>query len=49
VIERLSIELTERCSKGCGFCYNGSNRDGATSWERAAHEGFVVDCALAGV
>lgn len=47
-IERLSIELTERCGKGCGFCYNGSNRDGGTSWELDALCAFVLDCAAHG-
>jgi molybdenum cofactor biosynthesis enzyme MoaA len=47
-IERLSIELTERCSKGCGFCYNGSNREGATSWELDELRAFVLDCAAHG-
>lgn len=44
-IERLSIELTERCSKGCGFCYNGSNLRGGTAWTVDDLCRFVVDCA----
>lgn len=48
-IERLSIELTERCSKGCGFCYNGSNRDGTTAWTLDELCAFVIDCAAHGV
>jgi sulfatase maturation enzyme AslB (radical SAM superfamily) len=44
-IERLSIELTERCSKGCGFCYNGSNRDGGTAWTLDDLRAFALDCA----
>ncbi len=47
-IERLSIELTERCSKGCGFCYNGSNREGATAWALDELHAFVLDCASHG-
>ena len=47
-IERLSIELSERCSKGCGFCYNGSNREGASAWELDELRAFVVDCAVRG-
>ena len=46
-IERLSIELSELCSKGCGFCYNGSNREGASAWDVAELCAFVVDCAPA--
>lgn len=48
-IERLSIELSERCSKGCGFCYNGSSREGASAWEVEALCAFVRDCAAHGV
>jgi sulfatase maturation enzyme AslB (radical SAM superfamily) len=48
-IERLSIELGERCSKGCAFCYNGSSRDGDTSWTAEALIAFVLDCASHGV
>ena len=48
-IERLSIELSERCSKGCGFCYNGSNRGGDTAWTVDDLCAFVVDCAAHGV
>lgn len=44
-VERLSIELSELCSKGCGFCYNGSNREGATDWTARDLCAFVVDCA----
>jgi molybdenum cofactor biosynthesis enzyme MoaA len=48
-IERVSIELTERCGKGCGFCYNGSNLDGDTAWTAEDLCAFVVDCAAHGV
>src|SRR5512140_1189368 len=48
-IDRISVELTERCSKGCGFCYNGSNRVGDTTWTDDALCAFVVDCAAHGV
>lgn len=47
-IERLSIELTQRCSKGCGFCYNGSSRSGGTAWSEAELIAFVRDCAVNG-
>lgn len=49
VVERLSIEVSERCSKGCGFCYNGSRADGATDWTPASLTAFVRDCADHGV
>ncbi len=48
-IERLSIELGERCSKGCAFCYNGSNRAGDTDWTADALIALVLDCAAHGV
>jgi MoaA/NifB/PqqE/SkfB family radical SAM enzyme len=44
-IERLSIELTNRCDKGCGFCYAASTPDGGTEWTDDDVVGFVVDCA----
>jgi sulfatase maturation enzyme AslB (radical SAM superfamily) len=47
-IERLSIELSELCSKGCGFCYNGSNREGASAWELDELCAFTLDCAAHG-
>ena len=31
-IERLSVELTNRCGKGCAFCYNASRPAGETRW-----------------
>lgn len=48
-IERLSIELGERCSKGCAFCYNGSSRAGGTEWTAPDLVALVVDCAAHGV
>jgi MoaA/NifB/PqqE/SkfB family radical SAM enzyme len=48
-VERVSIELTERCGKGCGFCYNGSNRDGDTTWTDGELCAFAVDCVAHGV
>ena len=47
-IERISIELTERCSKGCGFCYNGSNREGVSEWDLDSLVAFTTDCAANG-
>lgn len=31
-IERISIELTNRCDKACWFCYAGSEAAGASTW-----------------
>jgi MoaA/NifB/PqqE/SkfB family radical SAM enzyme len=47
-IERLSIELTNRCDKGCGFCYAGSSPGGGTEWTADDVVRFVVDCAAHG-
>jgi Radical SAM superfamily len=47
--ERISIELTNRCSKGCGFCYNASRPDGATAWQPGEVIDFVEDCSRYGV
>ncbi|MCX7258314.1 MAG: radical SAM protein [Polaromonas sp.] len=49
LVERLSIELTNRCDKGCGFCYNHSGLDGATLWRVEEVLTFVRDCVHHGV
>ncbi len=46
--ERLSIELTNYCTKGCPFCYNASTKEGATLWQQGELESFVKDCAANG-
>src|SRR5262245_59861037 len=48
-VERLSIELTNRCAKACWFCYNHSHPAGATSWAVDDVVTFVRDCATHGV
>jgi organic radical activating enzyme len=47
--ERMSIELTNSCSKGCRFCYNSSTRSGATLWRTEELVPFIRDCAAHGV
>ncbi|MCB9671528.1 MAG: radical SAM protein [Alphaproteobacteria bacterium] len=49
MIERVSIELTNACSKACAFCYNRSHPSGATHWTADALVGFVTDLAANGV
>lgn len=44
-MERISVELTNRCQKACWFCYNHSNTRGATRWTVADVVTFVSDCA----
>jgi organic radical activating enzyme len=44
-IERLSIELTNRCKKACWFCYNASAPGGETVWTADEVVRFALDCA----
>lgn len=48
-LDRISIELTNRCSKACAFCYNASGPGGATEWEPSVVSAFALDCAGHGV
>jgi organic radical activating enzyme len=48
-LERISIEVTNRCAKACWFCYNHSHADGATEWTADELVAFVGDCAAHGV
>lgn len=47
-IERISIELTNKCGKGCYFCYNRSQNNGRTTWQNSEVVNFVKDCAANG-
>ncbi len=49
MIERLSIELTQRCQKACWFCYSESGPDAPTSWTVDDVAGFALDSAAHGV
>ena len=49
MIEQISIDLSNYCSKGCPFCYNSSNRDGATSWKPSEVIAFAKSCIMGGV
>lgn len=48
-LDRVSIEVTRRCGKGCSFCYNGSGPGGETRWTPEEVVSFVRDCAQNGV
>lgn len=48
-LQLLSIELTNRCSKACYFCYNHSQPGGDTRWAVDEVVAFVSDCALHGL
>lgn len=48
-LERLSIELGERCSKACWFCYAKSHPNGTTTWNVEDVVSLVTDCARHGL
>ena len=48
-IERVSIEVTNRCDKACWFCYNHSHAEADTQWDPDELVEFVRDCSMNGV
>lgn len=48
-LDRISVEPSRRCSKGCSFCYNGSGPEGDGAWSPGELIGFAKDCAAHGV
>jgi organic radical activating enzyme len=48
-LERLSIDLSNRCSKACDFCYNRSMPCGKIEWQTAEVIDLVKDCAANGL
>jgi MoaA/NifB/PqqE/SkfB family radical SAM enzyme len=48
-LERVSIEVTNACSKACWFCYNASRPEGETRWLPEELVAFVTDCAGHGI
>jgi len=48
-LERLSIDLSNYCSKGCDFCYNGSSNKGSVMWQSEEVIKMAVDCSQNGV
>ena len=48
-LDRISVEPTRRCSKGCAFCYNGSGPDGAGEWTDTDLVALARSAAAAGV
>jgi sulfatase maturation enzyme AslB (radical SAM superfamily) len=48
-LERISIEVTNRCAKACWFCYNHSAPEGGTRWTPDELVDFVADCAAHGI
>lgn len=49
MIELLSIDLSNYCSKQCSFCYNHSTREGNTLWKPQEVIAFATDCVKHGV
>lgn len=48
-LDRVSIEVTNRCFKACSFCYNGSAPAGDTDWTADEIVDFAKDLAANGV
>ncbi len=48
-LDRVSIEVTNRCFKACSFCYNGSAPAGDTDWTAEELVDFAHDLAANGV
>jgi len=48
-LERVSIELTQRCGKACWFCYSHSGPKGGTEFRPEEVTGLVRDLAAHGV
>lgn len=49
MIEQISIDLSNYCSKGCSFCYNSSSAVGSTQWAPQEVIDFAVSCIKCGV
>lgn len=48
-VERVSIELTQRCKKACWFCYSASHAQGDTAFRPEEVTALVRDLAAHGV
>lgn len=49
MIEMLSIDLSNYCSKQCSFCYNHSTKEGNVMWTTSEVINFAKDCVANGV
>lgn len=47
-MERLSIELTDRCDRACAFCYVQARPDGGRAWAPDEVVALALDCAAHG-
>lgn len=48
MIQQLSLDLSNYCSKACVFCYNHSHRAGNTQWQPEEVIAFARDCIAHG-
>jgi hypothetical protein len=48
-VDRVSIELSQRCDKACSFCYSHSRPDGADGWDPADVVALLDDLAANGL
>lgn len=48
-LERLSVDLSNYCSKSCDFCYNKSNTHGIINWQPDEVIQLATDCAKNGL
>ncbi len=48
-LEFVSVEPSRRCTKGCSFCYNGSNSANTDIWPVDELRAFCMDLAANGV
>ena len=49
MIEMLSIDLSNCCSKQCPFCYNHSTKEGNVMWKPEEVIAFAKDCIAHGI
>ena len=49
MIDQLSIDLSNYCSKQCSFCYNHSSKKGNVAWSAEEVIAFAKDCIANGV
>lgn len=49
MIELLSIDVSNYCSKQCDFCYNHSSKEGNCLWLQEELVSFAVDCVKNGI
>ena len=48
-LERISLDVSNYCSKACSFCYNHSSKKGSTFWKPNEIIRLAIDCSENGV